>query len=502
MTIATLPTPCPRDGGRGGARREHAPFLPGIALLIAAVLGGCASDPALAPHEKMPTQQEAAARLQLGATTAPPIAGDWWAAFDDPQLTHWIELGLADSPSLHEAAARLAQAQAYAASAHAAQLPNVGFAADSLGTRISSNGIYPPPLGGLVGTINDIDIVAAFDLDLFGALAARTDAARLDAEASEADRAQARVGLAAAIGHAYFELARAQRAQKVAQEIEDSRKQTLDLVRQRVQAGFDTQVERRLAEETVPEVGVEIERDAEQIALARHGLAVLAGQAPSAADGVEARLPDRHVVAPPEALPLDLLARRADVAAAHRRVLATLRKVDAARADFYPNVNLMALAGVDALTMQRIFEYNSRTWQFEPAVHLPIFDGGALRANLRNASAQTDAAIDQYNTAILRAAREVADALSSLASVERQRAQQEQATTHAQAASELATIRYRAGLGNYLSVLTAQTEVLAQRRNEVDLDGRAAALDVSLALALGGGYRDARATAETAARTQ
>jgi len=468
-----------------------------LLALASVLLSGCASDASLQPHEKMPTAQALAAKLQLQAPDAAAAANEtlasqsWWIAYKDPELTRWIDTGLADSPTLREADARLARAEAFFASARAAQGPNVGFGADSTAQRISGTGIFPPPLAGMVHTINDVDLSASLELDLFGRLAARTDAARWSAEAGAADRDLARIRLAGAIGHAYFELARAQRARQIAVEIETSRTQTLDLVRRRVSAGFDTQVERRLAEMTVPEIRVDIEQADEQIALGRHSLALLAGQGPQAADAVDAHLPDESAVVPPATLPLDLLARRADVAAAQRRVMAAMSSVEAARADFYPNINLTALVGISSLTTQLLFEYNSRVWQVGPAIHLPLFDGGALRAQLRSASAAADEAIDDYNATVLQAAHEVADALSSIASVRRQRSQQTLATEHARAAADLATIRYQAGLGNYLTVLTAQTNVLAQRRAEVDLDARAVALDVSLALALGGGFRDA-----------
>jgi len=478
-------------------------------LVVSSALGllaGCAADPALGPHEKMPKAEELAGRLHLandaaGATPREP-RGDkaWWTAYHDPELAGWIERGLRDSPDLRIAGARLQQAEAFLAATHAGELPSLNFSAQSTAERLSGTGIFPPPLGGLVGTINDVDLAATLELDLFGRLASRTDAARLAAQAGALERDLAGVRLAGAIGHAYFELARAQQARRIAVQIETDRAKTLELVRDRVRAGLDTQVERRLAEVTVPEIRVDIERADEQIALARHALAVLAGQAPDAADTTQARLPDDSALAPPAALPLDLLARRADVAAAQRRVAASLRGVDAARADFYPNVNINALVGIDSLTTQRLFEYKSRTWQVGPAVHLPIFQGGSLRAALRTASAQADEAIDTYNATVLQAAREVADASSSIAAVRRQRAQQELATANAQAAADLAVTRYRAGLGNFLTVLTAQGAVLAQRRSEVDLDARAAALDVSLALAMGGGFRDPQASNTTASK--
>lgn len=488
-------------------RRPAGHRTPTLALATALLmLSGCAADPALAPHEKMPSAEDLAGKLHLSATgtgTAPTAASGsnaWWTVYNDPELTRWIALGLRESPDLRVASARLQQAEAFLAATRAGESPSVNFSAQSTAERLSGTGIFPPPLGGMVGTINDIDLSATLELDLFGRLSSRTDAARLQAQAGALDRDLAGVRLAGAIGHAYFELARAQQARRIAQEIEADRAKTLDLVRDRVRAGLDTQVERRLAEVTVPEIRVDIERADEQIALARHALAVLAGQAPDAAEAVQARLPDDAVLATPAALPLDLLARRADIAAAQRRVAASMRGVDAARADFYPNVNINALVGLDSLTTQRLFEYNSRTWQVGPALHLPIFQGGSLRAALRSASAQADEAIDAYNATVLQAAHEVADTSSSIAAVRRQRAQQELATSNAQAAAELAVTRYRAGLGNFLTVLTAQGAVLSQRRAEVDLDARAAALDVSLALAMGGGFRDPQVNNKTVSR--
>ena len=470
------------------------------------ILVGCAADPSLGPQEKLPTAQDLASRLHLAANPAESAPHDafgdkaWWTVYHDAELTAWIERGLRDSPDLRIAGARLQQAEAFVAATHAGEAPSLNFNAQSNAQRLSGNGIFPPPLGGEVATINDLDLVASLELDLFGRLAARTDAARLEAQAGAVDRDLAGVRLAGAIGHAYFELARAQQARRIAVQIETDRAKTLELVRDRVRAGLDTQVERRLAEVTLPEIRVDIERADEQIALARHALAVLAGQAPDAADAVEAHLPDDAALAPPAALPLDLLARRADVVAAQRRVAASLRSVDVARADFYPNVNLNALVGLDSLGARRLLQTNSRTWQVGPAVHLPIFQGGSLRAALRSASAQTDEAIDTYNATVLQAAREVADTSSSIAAVRRQRSQQELATANAQVAADLAVTRYRAGLGNFLTVLTAQGAVLSQRRSEVDLDARAAALDVSLALAMGGGFRDPQVSNTTASK--
>jgi NodT family efflux transporter outer membrane factor (OMF) lipoprotein len=478
------------------ALRSFGLLLPAMLLAIGlAALGGCAAGMHEGPHDSLPAQKDLAAKFQLvppdQAKGALP-SSTWWTSYGDAELDRWIGLGLSDSPGLREAAARVARARAYFDSARAGQGPTVSFGADADEQRISSNGIFPPPLAGMVGTQNDIGLSASYDFDFFGRLTARTDAARLGAMADETDHELARIRLAGAISHAYFDLAHAQQARRVLVELEQSRSKLLDLVRRRVQAGFDTEVERRLAQFPVPQVRVEIERENERIALARHSLALLAGQPPQAADAVEATLPEADALVPPQALPLDLLSRRADIAEAQTRVLAALRGVDAARAEFYPNINLSVLVGLDSFSSQTIFRWSSRVWQIEPAIHLPLFDSGLLKANLRASSAEADQAIAAYNATVLQAVGETADALTSIAAVRRQREQQDEATRSAQAAADLAGIRYEAGLGNLLPVLTAQVNVLAQRRAELDLAARSAALDVNLAMALGGGYGEPR----------
>jgi NodT family efflux transporter outer membrane factor (OMF) lipoprotein len=465
--------------------------LPAILIALGlAALGGCAEGMHEGPHDTLPAPKELAAKYHLApADAAAPLpATNWWTSYQDAELDRWIDRGLADNPSLKEAALRAELARTSYEAAHAAQGPQLGFGADANEQRISENGIFPPPIAGVVGTQTDLAVSASYDFDFFGRLAARSDAARLAAQASETDHEFARIRLAGAIAHAYFDLAHAQEARRILVELEDSRSKLYDLVRRRVQAGFDTQVDRRLAEAPIPAIRVEIERANEQVALARHALALLAGQPPQAADDVDARMPEVAVLTPPAALPLDLLSRRADIAAAQVRVQSALRGVDAARAEFYPNVNISALFGLDTFGSNSIFRWSSRIWNIEPAIHLPLFDSGALKANLRASSAETDAAIATYNAAVLQAVGETADALTSIEAVKRQRAQQDEATRTAQVAAELAGIRYEAGLGNLLAVLTAQANVLTQRRADVDLTARSAALNVNLAMALGGGY--------------
>jgi NodT family efflux transporter outer membrane factor (OMF) lipoprotein len=188
-------------------------------------------------------------------------------------------------------------------------------------------------------------------------------------------------------------------------------------------------------------------------------------------------------------IPADLLGRRADIAAARWRVEAATSDVANAKTQFYPNVNLTAFVGFQSLGFGKLLKSGSEQWGVGPAVHLPIFEGGQLRANLRGKAADLDAAIESYNAAVIDAVRDAADQVSSAQSIARQQAEQRDAQTAAEGAYDIAVQRYRAGLGNYLNVLTAETAVLAQRRLAVDLAARALDTQVGLARALGGGWQ-------------
>ena len=187
-------------------------------------------------------------------------------------------------------------------------------------------------------------------------------------------------------------------------------------------------------------------------------------------------------------LPSDLLGRRADIAAARWRVEAATQDIGNARAQFYPSVNLVAFAGFSSIGLDRLLDAGSQQWGVGPALHLPLFDGGRLRANLRGKVADLDASIESYNAAVLDAVRDVADQLASQQSVRQQQMAQRGALALAQNAHDIALQRFNAGLVNYLAVLNAETAVLNQRRQGADLAARALDVQVGLMRALGGGY--------------
>jgi NodT family efflux transporter outer membrane factor (OMF) lipoprotein len=192
----------------------------------------------------------------------------------------------------------------------------------------------------------------------------------------------------------------------------------------------------------------------------------------------------------PASIPLDLVGRRPEIVASRWRIDAAKEDINVAKAQFYPNVNIVAFAGLSSLGFSNLITSGSAIFGVGPAIHLPIFEGGRLNANLRGKDADANLAVAAYNQTVIDAVHDVADAVQSIrghARISEEQAKAREATTDAY---NVAVIRYRAGLGNYLSVLTAQTSQLAQDRLDADLAARAYELDVNLARALGGGYSD------------
>lgn len=471
-----------------GAARPH---LTQSALLALALFGltGCAGMSAV----QAPPALRDGPSLGLAAEQSTPMTLDaqWWRAFGDAQLDRLIDEALASSPSLKIVQARLARAQAGADGAGAASGPQLTAAIDATRQQYTANGAVPPPLAGTVRESGTAQLTGSWELDFFGKNRAALDAALGNTRAAQADAEAARMLLASNVARSYFQLVRLNAQLQVANQLLAQRTQALGLVQDRVNAGLDTRLELRQSEGGLPDARLQIETLQEQLTLARHALSALIAQPnrPLALDlTIQYAI---NKIAIPITLPSDLLGRRADIAAARWRVEAATHEVSGAQAQFYPNINLVAFAGLSSIGLDRLLGTGSEQWGLGPALRLPLFDGGRLRANLRGKAADLDAAIESYNAAVIDAVREVTDQLASTQAIERQQREQGAAQTLAENAYDVALQRYQAGLSNYLTVLTTETVVLNQRRQAVDLGARALDTQVALIRALGGGYRGA-----------
>lgn len=461
--------------------------LAGIAAACMA-LAGCANYAGISSQ----SQLRDAASVGLEAPAAQPataINAKWWQAYGDSQLDHLIEQAEQDSPSLRLAQARLRRALSATQLAESAQGPQVNASLDATRQLYTKTGLIPAPIAGTIQDTATLQLGASWELDFFGKNRSALDAALGYARAAEVDAAAARVLLESSVARSYLRLVALTSQLEVAQRTLQQREETLSLVKQRIEAGLDSQLELRQAEAALPEARRQIEAVQEQATITRHALAALIGQPQAEPVPSAPTLAGLRPLATPAVIPADLLGRRPDVLAARWRVEAATGDVASAKAQFYPNINLVAYTGFSSIGFDRLLQSDSQQWGVGPAVRLPLFDGGRLRANLRGKTADLDQAIENYNSTVIDAVRDVLDPISSLQAIGRQQEQQQQAQQAAESAYALARQRYEAGLGNYLQVLTAETSVLEQRRLAVDLQARLLDTQVALIRALGGGYR-------------
>ena len=461
-------------------------------LGVASLLAACA---ALPPPVTTPRAPLSSTELGLAGPAFAPAPGAWWHAFGDPQLDALMSDALRDNPRLAEAHARWQAALAQAAAARAAQLPGARVRASEERLKIPS-GFGPNLLGGQTVWYGGLSAALSWDPDLWGQHADERAAAVHQAGAAEMDQSEARLLLSGAVVQAYLQLDRAAALEQIAADTEAQRARVVQITRRRVAAGLDTRVELREAEGAVPQAHLALLQAQVEEALAKHQLAALAGRGADLYATIKTPHLDAHSLqALPAMLPINLLARRPDVIAARERIVASDAQRQAARAAFYPSINLSALVGFASVSLSNLISAESLGYGAGPALTLPIFDGGRLRAQYRGAQAQLMQAIADYDDTVLAAVRQAADQLSLIDSLAAQREQQASWVEAAQEAYRLDEERYRAGLANYLSVLSAESDVFNARRTAVELDTQRAAARVTLLIALGGSFSATSPTA-------
>lgn len=465
-----------------------------LTVVALASLTACANFSGIFSQAKPIAPQAVGLSQEAIPAASPALDAQWWKTFGDSQLNTLVDQALANSPSLRVAQARLQRVQAVIESADSATLPQVNASLDATQQKYTKNGMIPAPLAGSIRDSGTLQASASWELDLFGKNRAALDAAIGQSRAAQADAQAARMVLASNVARNYFQWVRIQGQLDVAQRTLAQRQQAQQLVQDRVKAGLDTALEQQQSDSALPDARYQIEALKEQEALLVNALTALTSQPNGALALVKPAPAAINTVANSQvevtSIPLDLLGRRADVSAARWRVEAATQDVSNAKAQFYPNINLTAFAGFSSIGLDRLLDTGSDQWGVGPAIRLPIFEGGRLRANLKGKTADLDAAIETYNGLVIDAVRDVADQLASTQALRRQQTEQRAAQSSAESAYAIAVQRYEAGLGNYLNVLNAETAVLTQRKLGVDLAARALDTQVQLIRALGGGYTE------------
>ena len=476
-------------------RRDRAGTSQSLARLVALtplglLVAGCATMPDMAPPPAPLAATTPAASLSLAADPGTFPADDWWTRLGDPQLDALIAEGLANSPSVDLAAARLAAAEAQAMQAGAATGPGLVLDASAGGQSMSQNQGFPPGL--IPGSLRSTGRIAGsfgYDLDLWGRNRAALRAARGEADAARVDAAQARLALATGIAATYARLAGQMALVEAATQALDTARATARLTTDRVAAGLDNRGATALADSRVAEAEVALAAARQDELLLRHALAALLGAGPDRGLTITApRLTAQVVATVPANLPLDLVGRRPDLVSARLRAQAAADRIGIARADFYPSINLTAVAGLQSIGLSDLLRGSSFFSNIGPALRLPIFAQNGTEGRYRAARAGYDQAVAHYDQTLLDALRDVADALATKRAIGEQLAAARAGVVSAAEARRLAELRYREGLTGQLPLLVADQGLISARRSLALLESQSVAADIALIRALGGGF--------------
>jgi NodT family efflux transporter outer membrane factor (OMF) lipoprotein len=463
-----------------------------LSAMLFAVLTGCVArgdwhaTPAIAPQNLI------ANRTLANATVAPEAwpTDTWWTGYGDPQLDALIAESFEGSPSLEIAQARLRSAQSQATRAKAAREPTTTVDAQVTKQRFPESGLYPPPYAGSFVTQGQLALDFSYEIDFWGRNREALASARATVQAAEADKASARLALAVAVARAYFQLNLSYAFLDVTQANLAQQRSILDLTRQRVAAGLENTARVKQSEGQVALVRASVDATQANIDTTRNAIAALVGVGPDR--GLDLQRP--QLTAPanivlPSTLPVDLLGRRPDVTAARWRVEAAAHGVAASEAAFYPNVNLVAFAGLQAVGLSKLFDANDAIVGGGPAFSLPVFNRGQLRGALEAQQAQYDLSVGQYNQSLIDAIHDVADVMTNWAAIDKVTADARVALEAAQNSYDLTRQRYSAGLDNYLSVLSTENQVFLAQALIAELQSRRLTTSTDLIRALGGGYQ-------------
>ncbi|WP_280155814.1 efflux transporter outer membrane subunit [Piscinibacter sp. XHJ-5] len=459
-----------------------------LPLAAALALAACASPPAI-DASKLPAPPAAFKEGDGHWTVAAPAdaqaRGEWWKAFGDPLLDQLMSRAIERNDRIHVAAARLAQAQALVRSADAQRQPQIGVSAGA------TRGAQPP--AGAPQTQLSAGASLSYEVDLFGKLSRATDAAALDAESRQALLRSAQLLVQADVAQTYFTLRALDIEHRIVGDTVAAYRDTLRLIESRFRAGD-------VAELDVARVRTELAAtESEALALQaqraqlEHALAVLVGEVASSFSVAPAAW-DAPLPIIPAGVPSTVLARRPDVAASQRQLLASQARVGVAQAAWFPDLQLTAAGGVASSELSNLFKGSARAWGIGALLSLPLFDGGRREAGIEAARAEMDGALATYREQVLVAFKDVEDQLSALRLLGEQAHAESTAVSSASRATTLSNSRYRNGLISQFELLDAQRSELRSRRQAARVRAAQYQATVGLIRALGGSW-DRRAEA-------
>lgn len=417
---------------------------------------------------------------------------EWWSIFKSDQLNALIAEALQSNPTLQSVESRVEFAKQTAKVTRSRLFPLLFFDADETWEFLSHNGLYRAfnPLLPINANLVDLTFSFTYEFDFWGKNRNLYSAAIGREKAEEAEDAQASLVTSTAVAQAYFALKTNLVRKGLYQQLFDVRKNYFALQQELYDKALLSKLSPLYSDENLKEVEKLIFSIDEEIATDQHLINILLGRGPDSPLEIDADFPllEKHISLPSN-LSIDLLSRRPDLMAQIWRVEALAHEVGAAIADFYPDVNLTSFLGLESVFYKSLFNWSSWTGGLQPAIHLPIFTAGSIRANVRAKKALFDEAVNKYNALLLRSAQEVADLLALAEAIFKQQQSQEKIVKDAESRFDLTRLRYCSGLDDMLSVYLIQEEWIQKRLDDVTLLYDQYLATIKLIKALGGGYQ-------------
>jgi multidrug efflux system outer membrane protein len=426
-------------------------------LTLGLLLAGCT----LGPNYQRPTGP--VPEVWRGGSAAPEPASladlAWWELFQDDELRRLVQTATEANKDLRIAVTRVDQARAQLGVIRSDQFPELNAGGSATTNRISDN-VRPRGQGGATGLLSTtVDL--AFEIDIWGRLRRATEAARAELLASEEARRAVVMTLVSDVATAYLQLRQLDLELETTRANVASRRGSLQLVRNRFDAGLTSALDLRQAEAELAGTAAQIPDLERQIVQTEHRLSILLGGNPGGVSRGQPLTGQTFPPTVPAGLPSTLLERRPDIRQAENGLVAANARIGVAKAAFFPQVSLTGFFGAESVALSDLFTGPSRIWQFGPTVTVPIFNAGRNRATLALVEAQHDEALLRYQQAIQQAFREVEDALIARRKAREALAEQEAAVRASREALSIAEFRYTSGLTSYLNVLDAQRTLLA-----------------------------------------
>jgi outer membrane protein, multidrug efflux system len=459
--------------------------LLGVATVLA-LEAGCM----MGPKYKRPTvdvPQEYRAPAPQQAVQASSLGNEqWWQVYQDPVLTQLIHTAIAQNYDVRIAAARVLEAQAQVGITRANQLPSASVGADVFSEQNPKiTNLFPAyQVNG-----GELNLSVIWNLDFWGKYRRQTEAARAQLLATEWGQRAVISSLVANVATAYFQLRALDSQLEISKSTLASRQQSLQLTQTLEShggaSGLDVSQAEQLvytASETIPDLERQIQQQ-------ENVLSVLLGDNPQSVPRGRTLIEQPVPQNVPAGLPSELLERRPDVRQVEENMVAANAQIGVAKAAFFPNVSLTGLGGLESNALHQFITQPAETWYGALNVSQPVFEGGALRSQLRLARANWQEATLSYKQTVQNALEQVSNSLVASQKDREYREQQELLTQAAQRTDQLSEVLYKNGGASYLQVLTSETNYFSAELNLVGAQLNERLALVQLYQALGGGWQ-------------